>query len=998
MIIRDPEYARARIRQTLARVRALVYPELAPPTRLEIAGPVGRISHSEASELGYRPARIGERLGPAWATFWLDISFELPAEWKGQRVDLLLVTHSEATLWRDGVPVHGLVTGSDVWRPDAILTGNAEAGERIDVRAEIACNTLFGAWDEWQGWDREPEPGGYELARCEAARFDPEAWDLACDLTVLADLIAEHELGLDEAWAGVLLARLNEFCNVFSAADRATWQPSAAILRDLLARTNASETHEVSVIGHAHIDTAWLWPIAETYRKCVRTFSSQAAYMDRYPEYRFACSQAQQYAWIRDREPDLWRRIVERVERGQWLPVGGSWIEPDCNLPSGESLVRQFLHGQRFFEAELGRRSSVFWNPDVFGYNGQLPQIMQIAGISSFLTQKLSWNRFNKPAHSTFVWQGIDGSEVLTHFPPADTYNGAATVEELRRSAREFKDHDRSQRSLLLFGHGDGGGGPTPQMLETLRRTGDLQGVPRTVPRDPEEFFELLEADRAELATVVGELYFEFHRGTYTSQARTKRGNRLAERLLHDAELLATVADRLDLAAYPADELDALWKLLLVQQFHDIIPGSSIDQVYADAERELAEVAQGATRLRDAALAALAGAGDGLVAANTVDAARRTVISLPDGPVLIEALPHGFGQIAEADDAVTVERTPDGVVLENAALRAELGLDGTLRSLVHRASGREALAGPGNVLELYEDRPTVFEAWDVDPFHLETRAVCPPASSCEVSGEHPLRAEVTFTRTIGAASTLRQVVRLDAHARRLEFHCAIDWREDRRFLKVLFPLAVSSSRATYEMQFGVVERPTHYSTSFDLAQYEVPGHRFADLGEHGFGVALLSASTYGWSTFGSQMRMSLLRSPRWPDPTADLGEHEISYAIFPHEGSWQEAGVTREALLFNAPLVTTRGAAAPRAFLSCDDSNLIIDTVKRAEGDGRLVIRLYEAHGARGTARLRVEIPHGTARVCNALEDPTHELAAEADGAIVVPYRPFEIITVALDA
>ena len=998
MIIRDPAYARARIRQTLERVRALVYPEALAAARLAIAGPVERIGHDEAMRLDHRPARLGEPLGPAWATFWLDVAFELPREWAGHRVDLLLVTSSEATLWRDGVPVQGLVTGGDVSRPDAMLTAEAKPGERIELRVEIACNTLFGAWDEWQGWDREPEKGGYALERCEAARFDPDAWALACDLTVLHDLLEEHERGLDEAWAGVLLAGLNEFCNVFSSRDRATWDPAAAILRRLLTRTNGSEAHEVSAVGHAHIDTAWLWPIAETYRKCIRTFSSQAAYMDRYPEYRFACSQAQQYAWIRDREPDLWRRIVERVERGQWLPIGGTWIEPDCNIPSGESLVRQFLHGQRFFEAELGRRSTVFWNPDVFGYNGQLPQIMRAAGIRSFLTQKLSWNRFNKPAHSTFIWQGIDGSEVVTHFPPADTYNSAATVEELRRSARAFKDHDRSQQSLLLFGHGDGGGGPTPQMLETLRRTRDLQGVPRTTMRDPEEFFERLEADRPELATVVGELYFEFHRGTYTSQARTKRGNRLGERLLHDAELLAAVADRLGLAAYPADALDGAWKLLLLQQFHDIIPGSSIEPVYVDAERDLARVAQEARAVRDAALAAFAGAGGDLVACNTVDAARRTVVQLADGPVLIDAPAYGLGRLAEPAAAVSLVQSEHGFVLSNGVLRAELGRDGTLRSLVHRASGRETLAGPANVLELYDDRPTVFEAWDVDPFHLETRSVCPPASSCEVSSEHPLRVEVAFTRAIGSSSSMRQVVRLDADARRLEFHCTIDWREDRRFLKVLFPVAVSAPRATYEMQFGVVERPTHYSTSFDLAQFEVPAHRFADLGEHGFGVALLSASTYGWSTFGSELRMSLLRSPRWPDPTADIGEHELSYAIFPHEGSWQAAGVTREALLFNAPLLLTAGAAAPQTFLACDDENLIVDTVKRAESDDRLVIRLYEAHGARGTARLRVDLPHGTARSCNALEDPLSELETDADGAFVIAYRPFELITIALDA
>ena len=407
--------------------------------------------------------------------------------------------------------------------------------------------------------------------------------------------------------------------------------------------------------------------------------------MERYPGYRFACSQAQQYAWIRDRAPGLWARIRERVAAGQWLPVGGTWIEPDCNLPAGESLVRQFLHGQRFFEREFGRRANVFWNPDVFGYNAQLPQIMRGAGIDGFLTQKLSWNRFNPPEHHVFRWVGIDGSAVLAHFPPADTYNAEATVPELRRAARDFKDHALSARSLLVFGWGDGGGGPTAQMIETLARVEDLQDVPRTTIGDPEVFFARL-AEEAEWPEVVGELYLEYHRGTYTTQARTKRASRRAERALHDAELLAAVSDD----AWPRDELDCAWQTLLLNHFHDILPGSSIGEVHERAERDLAEVEAAARAIRDRFLIG--------EVVNTVGVGRREVVAMGDGLRFAEAPPCGVGRFVEAGSDVGVTEDGDGFVLENEHLRAVLGRDGALRSLVALATGREAVAALGNVL------------------------------------------------------------------------------------------------------------------------------------------------------------------------------------------------------------------------------------------------------------------------------------------------------------
>jgi alpha-mannosidase len=519
-------------------------------------------------------------------------------------------------------------------------------------------------------------------------------------------------------------------------------------------------------------------------------------------------------------------------------------------------------------------------------------------------------------------------------------------------------------------------------MLETLARVEDLQGIPRTTIGDPEAFFAAL-ASEAEWPEVVGELYLEYHRGTYTTQARTKRVSRRAERALHDAELLAAVSGE----PWPRAELDRAWQTLLLNHFHDILPGSSIGEVHARAERDLAEVEATAGAVRDRFVRG--------EVVNTVGVARREVVSVGDGLRFAEAPSCGIGGLVDARSAVRASESADGITLENERLRAILGRDGTLRSLVELASGREAMAAPGNVLELYDDRPTAFEAWDLDPFHLETRSDCPGATAAELVLADPLRAEVVFERPIGRASRMRQTVRLDAESPRLESHCAIDWHEDRRALKVRFPVAVRAPRATYEMQFGVVERPTHYSTRRDLAQYEVPGHRFADLSEHGFGVALLSAASYGWSVHAGDMRMTLLRSPRWPDPEADIGYHELSFAIHPHRGAWQDAGVTAQALCFNAPLLLGEPTGETRSWLSTDTPGLLIDTVKRAEDGDDLVVRLYEAHGGRGVARLRVGPPFAEAWFTNLLEERLGP--AEVDGdEVVIPFRPFEIVTLAL--
>jgi alpha-mannosidase len=997
MVSRHPELTRRRIAQAAGRLRSLVHPELVAPDELLVSERAGRISPAEARGLAYRPARIGEPFGPQWATYWFKLAATLPPAWEGQPVELVWDSRSEATVWRDGEPLQALSSSSRGQR----VTAPVEPREgRIELMVEMACNELMGLPDPFKGvplhrtgrtWEEPVDdrslhaaPPPARLVRAGLARVDHEAWDMLWDLEVLRALEAEPDL--EPAWGGHLLAELNRFANAWIPAERDTWPQARAILAALLSRRNAGLVHRVTAVGHAHLDTAWLWPLAESRRKVVRSFANQLALMERYPEHRFVASSAQHYAWLEEDAPGLYARVRERVEEGRWEVVGGSWVEPDLNLPSGESLVRQLLYGQRELEQRFGRRCREAWVPDTFGYNGQLPQILRGAGIDRFLTQKLSWNQFTKPPHHSFRWEGIDGSWVLVHMPPADTYNAELTVPELRASAARFRDHDRSGTSLLAFGYGDGGGGPTPEMLERARRLGDLQGVPRVRLGTSDGFFSALEEELgAEPPVVTGELYFEYHRGTYTSQAATKRGNRAGERLLHEAEAAAAIAHRLGRAEYPAEELRALWRTLLLNQFHDILPGSSIREVYEDAARDHAAVAEEAARLRDAAIAALDD-GNEPVPLNLTPFHREEVVERDGRLCLVDAQPYGFGGEVQAEGRVRV----DGLVMENAHLRAEFDERGRLVSLLH---GREALAGPANVFELSEDRPTTYDAWELEPYADETRRALQGAHAHRVVTDDPLRAEIEFEHRIGDASTLRQTVRLDAHSSRLEFRATIDWRERHRILRVAFPLAVRAANATYEMQFGVAERPTHVNTQADLARYEVPAHGFADLSEHRFGVALLTPDTHGVAIRGGTARLSLLRAPTDPDPEADQGVHEIAYALMPHGGGWREAWVVAEARSFATPLRWGTGARVG-ARVSSDD--LVLDTVKRAEDSDDLILRLYEAHGARGTARIRLGVPFSGAHRCDLLEGESRgELPVDGD-EIEVAYRPFELITVAV--
>jgi alpha-mannosidase len=1012
---RYPSYTRERLADFSRRLGRRVHSDRTPVECIEMAGPTGRIGFDEARDLPFRPAAIGEALGPLWATYWFRVTVRVPDEWAGARADLHWDSRSEALLWLDGRSSRGLNIG----RTSAPLIAEAQGGERITFHIEVACNRAFGVAEGGSAGGDAREP--YRLAACEARRFDAEAWSLSCDFEVLRQLEADrappqvaHSFGgvggaivrpaLDARWAGKLLHELNRVCNCLDPDDRATWPAGRAILAQLLKVRNGDVTHELSCVGHAHIDTAWLWPIEETRRKCQRTFATVIALMDEHPHLMFACSQAYQYAAIEESDPELFARILAKARTGQWIPVGGSWVEPDCNLPSGESLCRQFLYGQRYFERTFGARSTIFWNPDVFGYAGQLPQMMREAGMSRFLTQKLSWNRFTAPPHHSFRWRGLDGSEVLTHFPPADTYNGMATVGELRYHAANYKDSDRSDDGLYLFGYGDGGGGPTEAMAETLARVGDLLGVPRTTMRGPDAFFDRLAASAADLAVIEGELYFEYHRGVYTTQAEIKRLNRLIEGRLQDLEFLsaATTLAGLDGIAGRA-EVERLWRTLLTNQFHDVLPGSSIREVYERALPELEALAAEAASTNERLMESLSAPASNVSQArpvNTIGFARAEVAAGPDGALAyVTAPPFAAGRIGEPAQAVRISQDPRGEVrLENGRLAATFAAGGSLRSLLHIGAGREALAGDGNRILLLDDRPTQYEAWDIDPFALETARDAAEAHAVEITRSGPLRCEVRFERRLGKASTMVQWVRLDADSDFLEIDTRIDWRDRRVLVKAVFPLACRAPYASFEVPFGAVERPTHANTDADLARYESSAHRWIDLSEPGFGVSLLSDARYGFSVFENLMAMSLVRGSLSPDPRADLGEHRFRYALYPHEGDWRSAGTVALGAAFNRPLLWARGEVAPlldAPLVRAAPANVVVDTIKPAEDGVGLVVRLYESHGARAKARLEFGLAVDNIWLSNTLEDRLSPIPVEG-GACVLELRGFQIMTLRL--
>ncbi|XP_008061911.1 alpha-mannosidase 2C1 isoform X4 [Carlito syrichta] len=731
-------------------------------------------------------------------------------------------------------------------------------------------------------------------------------------------------------------------------------------------------------------------------------------------------AKAQQLEWVKSHYPGLHARLQEFACRGQFVPVGGTWVEMDGNLPSGEAMVRQFLQGQNFFLQEFGRTCSEFWLPDTFGYSAQLPQIMRGCGIRHFLTQKLSWNLVNTFPHHTFFWEGLDGSRVLVHFPPGDSYGMQGSVEEVLKTVTNNRDKGRTNHSAFLFGFGDGGGGPTQTMLDRLTRLANTDGLPRVQLSSPGHLFSALESDSGRLCTWVGELFLELHNGTYTTHAQIKKGNRECERILHDAELLSCLAlARSVQFLYPAAQLQHLWRLLLLNQFHDVVTGSCIQLVAEDAMCHYNDIRSHGNTLLSAAATALCAGEPGpedILIVNTLPWKRTEVLVLPKpggahslALVTVPSMgyapvptPTSLQPLLPQQPVFVVQETDGSVTLDNGIIRVRLDPTGRLTSLVLVDSGREALAegSVGNQFVLFDDVPLYWDAWDVMDYHLETRKpVLGQAGTLAVGTEGGLRGSVWFLLQISPNSRLSQEVVLDIGCPYVRFHTEVHWHEAHKFLKVEFPAQVRSSQATYEIQFGHLQRPTHHNTSWDWARFEVWAHRWVDLSEHGFGLALLNDCKYGASVRDNVLSLSLLRAPKAPDATADMGRHEFTYALMPHKGSFQDAGVIRAAYSLNFPLLAlpAPGPAPATSWsaFSVSTPAVVLETVKQAESSPQsrtLVLRLYEAHGSHTDCWLHTSLPLQEATLCDLLErrDPAGHVPLR-DNRLKLTFSPFQV-------
>ncbi len=936
-----------------------------------------------------RPFVAGTQWGPPWGTTWFTFTGEVPESWDGQRVEAVLDLgfHPDAA----GFQCEALVV-DEMGRPvqgihprRTNLRLPADPGP-VTIHLEAASNPSFVQF--------APSPLGspatagdrplYRFRRAELQLIDSEAEALAHDLDVLS--------GLMQAMADGDPRRDRFRQRIAEALDRL---PDVGAMRDLvrplLATTAAAGTHRVIATGHAHIDTAWLWPIREAVRKCTRTFASAVRLMDEYPEYRFSCSQAQQYAWIEEQHPELFEQISLKVGGGQWLPVGGMWVEADMNLPSGESLARQIVHGQRWFESRFGRRCTEVWIPDVFGYPASMPQLYAAGGMHRFVTQKLSWNTTNRFPHHTFWWEGLDGTRVLTHFPPVDTYNAEVTPAECVASAGRFRDAAWSDWSLMPFGHGDGGGGPTREMLERARRLADLDGSPRVSIGSPAEFFEHVERevfDGAPVPVWRGELYFETHRGTLTSQLRTKAGNRRCERLLREVELWSATAGR-------AADVDDLWREVLTQQFHDIIPGSSIAWVHDDAERTHASVAEALEMRLDALFDELVPASPHLANAAGVD--RDEVVEVEgSGPMRVQVPANGIAEMVArpAEDHVVV--TESSMINHHLAVRWDE--TGALVSVIDLAHARELLptGERGAVLEFAPDRPVRYDAWDLESW---TPALGQPLlrpQSVEVTERGPLVGRVQVRHEFGPSSaTVTYTLR--AGSPRLDFGVVFDWQHAEHLLSMSFPLDVRAETVACDIQFGHVHRPTHPSHSWEAAKFEVCAHRYVDVSEQDFGVAVLNDGRYGHGLFDGRVRVSLARAARYPDPDADRGEHGVNLALFPHGAGLDD--VVAEAERFNHPLRVVVGSAArpvPDPIVKLIGDGVEIDAIKPADDDpADLIVRLHEAVGNRTRITVSSDSRILAASRCNLLEEPQSGLEV-GDGICALTVKPFELVTLRL--
>ncbi len=972
--------------------------------------------------------------------YWFRAKITVPDSFDGKSLYFLFKTQIDD--WDDAKNpqflafINGeIVQGLDMNHTDIFVTDSAKAGDEYTIDLQAYTGTLHANF----------------LLMGEMLEIDERIIKLYYDLQVPIWIIEtldkddkariELELALEDT-INLLDLREPYSPEFYASVDRAIAHIEKAIYEDLAGFDDVVAT----CVGHTHIDVAWWWTVAQTREKVARSFATVLKLMDEYPEYIFMSSQPQLYKFLKVRYPELYEKIKERVREGRWEPEGGMWLEADCNVTSGESLVRQFLHGKKFFMDEFGIDSKILWLPDVFGYSAALPQIMKKSGIKYFMTTKISWNQFNKLPYDTFFWRGIDGTEIFTHLITTKgvgqdkdsfftTYNGMLHPSALSGGWDRYQQKDLNNDILISYGYGDGGGGPTRGMLETGRRMQKgIKGAPKVRFETSRKYFdELYErcAKDPKLPKWVGELYLEYHRGTYTSMARNKRSNRKSELGLQDLEFFSVWAEKLGIP-YPKEEIYNMWETVLLNQFHDILPGTSIKEVYEVTKKEYEEVESQIKALIDERIGALARYTQGdLVLFNTLSFVRDDIAaidididasSLVDGEgnviplqrthddkliAYVEGIPaKGYktydisSQKADGENVFSI--TEDGI--ETPFYKVTIDSIGNFTSLFDKENDREVLKGAGNVLKVYEDKPMYYDNWDIDIYYSEKSYPVDQVVKHEWIERGPVRATLLVEKTF-SKSRIVQKIHFYANSRRIDFETYVDWRQYQHLLKVEFPVDVNAVEATYDIQFGNIKRPTHKNTSWDMAKFEVCGHKWADISEGGYGVSILNDCKYGHAIHDGNMALTLIKSGIEPNPTTDQEEHFFTYSILPHGGSWEDGETHKQAYMLNVPIYSALGGNAlaerekdtsrqnrEQNLVDISKDNVILETIKKSEDGDGTIIRLYEYENKRSDVTIKWNGELEAVYECDLMENNIAEVSVDGD-EFSFQVKPFEIKT-----
>lgn len=1010
-----------RIDRTIERLNRIIIKETFPfEIRYHYCGAAKPCSELRPGDL--KPIREGDLWGKQWEFAWFHLEATVPPGWKEEKVVACLDFGGEGLVHDSRFRVlQGISNGSifdhEFGRDLVVLYDPCRGGETVELWVEASANGMFGVFTDADPADAAADRYGHysaKVEKCCLGIFDEAAWHFMLDLRIVAGLL--KRLPEKSVRFSRLLHAANEAIDIYSR--NVSLGDAQARLAEELSKPAGSSDLSVTAVGHAHIDTAWLWPVSQTRHKCVRTFANQLDLIERYPDYIFGASQPQHYQFVRESHPELFEKIRATVEEGRWELQGGMWVEADCNLISGESMIRQILHGKNYFRDEFGVEVDNLWLPDVFGYSAALPQIMRRSGLNYFLTQKISWNQMNDFPFTSFFWQGIDGSEVIAHFPPENTYNSSLDSASLLAGRDNFREKAFLDEFLSLFGMGDGGGGPKAENIEFGRRMTDCEGAPRVRFGRADEFFHRLEQHRTKLPRWVGELYLELHRGTLTTQAEIKKQNRSLETMLQNCEMILSLLPQ---ETIPGPTLDQLWKTVLRNQFHDILPGSSITETYRVTRQEYRKVRKTCEELNALGAGKLFEKRNGsLVAFNPTHYPFHGLLPLPEewkgcrvagekgnqltvqlideqSTVFVEIPPYSFLNLVRDEEKQLRGRqqgkSPESLVLENDLIRYQFAKDGRVLEAFDKAENRQLLEEPGgNLLEFFDDHPNDWDAWDIDLFYER----CLIGNAEETSPPEFRQGEaaswINFYLALGQ-STIQQRVLLAENSRELKFQAEVDWRESHKMLRVAFPTTIMATEATFDIQYGYLRRPTHSNTSWDLARFETVAHKYVDLSEADYGVALLNDGKYGHRVHHGRLEMTLLRSPSYPDPDADRGSHSFTYCLYPHTGGLLDSDVIAKAVLLNRPPVIFDGYHSNFGKLPwrLEGDGLSLETVKPAEKENCLILRIVETLGKHSSGFLH--LPEGSKLAETDLMEWQQNRPEQVSSPVEMKLKPFEIRT-----